>query len=148
MSQPLHFTAAAISKSGIQTDWSSQAYENERQNLAGDLKCGIPAAFGGAGTGSSPEDFFILSLLNCYIATLKVIAQNSKLGFESIRGHGELTLDRGDDGAQMMKLAHLKFEVSGAENADRFLRLMERISKQCMIINSVKTDVTFEFKLV
>ena len=147
MQTPIYFSAQAVSPEGIKTEWSAQAFEREKENQTGDLRCGIPTAFGGSGAGSSPEDFYLLALLNCYVATLKVIAENSKLRFGQIEAKGDLTLDKNEAGEPMMKTAVLKFRVNGAENPDRFLRLMERVSKQCMILNSVKTEIKFEFSI-
>lgn len=141
MNTPMQFPASAESKNGINVDWSAHASAG-----ASDLACGIPKEFGGPGTGLSPEDLFISALLNCYIATFKVIAQNSKIEFASIAGSGVLTLDKDANGETWFTEALLKLQVTGAANAERTQRLMERVSKQCMVINSVKTKVSFELK--
>jgi organic hydroperoxide reductase OsmC/OhrA len=139
---PMTFLANAHATSGRQSEWSAMTFVDRG------LKCTIPKEFDGPGTGFSPEDFFILALMNCYVATLKVMAANSQLGFGSLDATASLTLDR-DEGSSIpwMKCAHLKFLVQGVENEERFRRLMERVSKQCMIINSVKTSVHFEFEI-
>jgi organic hydroperoxide reductase OsmC/OhrA len=139
---PMTFSASASAHNGIDSVWSAMTAD-ERE-----LVCSIPKEFGGPNSGLSPEDLFVQALMNCYIATLKVIAQNSKMSFASIHSSAELTLDR-DEAAPTpwMKSVKLKFSVSGVENVDRFRRLMERVSKQCMVLNSVKTEVHFEFEV-
>lgn len=141
MNTPMQFPAEARSEFGIEKDWAGRASVG-----APDLKFGVPKEFGGPGTGLSPEDLFVSALVNCYIATFKVIAQNSKIQFARIEGSGVLTLDKDSGGETWFTSALLKFNVSGAANVERTQRLMERVSKQCMVINSVKTAVTFELK--
>jgi organic hydroperoxide reductase OsmC/OhrA len=139
---PMHFKAQTTTPSGVQSQWVT---------LTGDgrsLDCSIPKEFNGPNSGFSPEDLYLLALLNCYTATFKVIAENSKMSFEVLEGSGTLTLDReSSSSGAWMKSAHLRFIAKGVENEERFRRLMERVSKQCMIINSVKTAVTFEFEI-
>lgn len=142
---PLVFKAESESLAGIQTPWVSRASEQQGAEATGDLKCAIPPEFEGPGAGSSPEDFFVLALLNCYIATLKVVAEKSKLSFEMLNGSASLTLDKNEAGTPSVKSVNLSFTVSGVLNEDRFTRMMERVSKQCMMINAVKCAVTFEF---
>ena len=139
---PMEFSAIAHGPSGLQSDWVTET--KERREVA----CSIPAEFGGPNTGLSPEDLYLAALTNCYVATLKVIAANSKLEFATIEANGTLILDKDETSAvPWMKQANLRFKVRGVENVDRFRRLMERVSKQCMIINSVKTDVQFSFEI-
>jgi organic hydroperoxide reductase OsmC/OhrA len=140
---PMNFSARSQTSAGIQTVWTTTTADDRT------LNCSIPKEFGGPNTGYSPEDLYLLALLNCYIATFKVIAANSKMSFESLEGSATLTLDRdGEPPTPWMKSASLKFTARGVENAERFQRLMERVSKQCMIINSVKTNVSFEFEIL
>ena len=139
---PMNFTANTTAAAGIPTPWTATTGDNRT------LDCSVPKEFSGPGLGFSPEDLFILALINCYIATFKVIAANSKFNFGTIEGHAKLTLDR-DTGAPTpwMKEAELHFTLLGVENEDKALRLLERVSKQCMVVNSVKTKVTFKFRV-
>ena len=138
MNYPMNFPARAESEFGIDVDWSAKASAD-----APEFSCGIPKEFGGPGTGLSPEDLYIAALVNCYIATFKVIAQNSKISFHAIHGSGNLTLDKDVNGETWFTAADLWFKVTGAANVERTHRLMERVSKQCMVINSLKTKVSF-----
>ena len=143
---PMTFSVDATTPSEISSAWNSTAARgtpNERT-----VKCSIPKEFSGPESGFSPEDLFVLALMNCYIATLKVIAANSKLTFASLEASAILTLDRDDPAAApWMKKAELKFSVTGVQNEASFRRMMERVSKQCMIINSVKTAVVYLFEV-
>ena len=136
------FGARSHAPSGLDTKWITTTGDNRSLDVS------IPKEFDGPNSGFSPEDLFLLALANCYVATLKVIAANSKMVFDSIEATAKLTLDRDESmPTPWMKHADLKFTAKGVQNAERFQRLMERVSKQCMIINSVRTAVNFEFEV-
>jgi organic hydroperoxide reductase OsmC/OhrA len=143
---PLIFRAQADSSEGIQSSWTARAAVQAASNSTGEIPCAIPAEFEGPATGFSPEDLFVLALLNCYIATLKVVAEKSKLSFASINGSAQMVLNKNSEGVPGIESVQLRFDASGVSNQERFQRLMERVSKQCMMINAVKCDVTFELK--
>lgn len=137
---PLEFNVKAQSKSGIEALWEVKANEV-------DVKCSIPNEFNGPGGGASPEDFYIMALVNCFIATFKVLAQNSKLEFDSIEGAGNLIVDRNDSGVPWMAKANLNFQLKGAKDKDRAKRLLEKTQNASMILNSVKSELNFKFEL-
>ncbi|MFZ4715294.1 MAG: OsmC family protein [Bacteriovoracaceae bacterium] len=105
----------------------------------------IPPEFSGPGNGYSPEDLYAMALMNCYVATFKFIAEKSKLVFSSIRANGVLTV--APDLNQKLWMKHIKIEVTlfGVTQKDRALNLMERTKSNCMILDSVKTEIEFEF---
>ena len=141
MSQlPLKFYSHSHSSSDVGLSWTSNA---------GDFQAptDIPKVFGGNEKGFSPEDYFALALQNCFIATFKVIASKSKLQYDNVSIH--LTLELGNDENQLMimKTAHLKISITGSLNHERTLRLLEKTAKSCMIHNSVKTKIEFDFEV-
>ena len=107
----------------------------------------IPLEFEGQGNGFSPEDFYALALSNCFIATFKVFASKSKLEYETISVNLELILDLDDTQMMIMKESHFKIELKGALNKDRASRILEKTTKSCMILNSVKTKLFFNFEI-
>lgn len=139
----MSFTANVQASEGLSQHWTTSTADERT------ITCSIPKEFGGPNSGHSPEDLYLAALMNCYVATLKVIAANSKMSFDALAGHAVLTLDR-DETTSTPWMANVKlmFTAQGVENVDRFRRLMERVSKQCMIINSVRSVVTFEFEVL
>ena len=107
----------------------------------------IPPEFEGPGGGYSPEDIYAFALMNCFIATFKVISEKSKLSYQGIQASGTLTVDRNETGVPWMKEFSLKVEITGAEDPERTRRLLEKTSQSCMILNSVKTGKSFEFRV-
>jgi uncharacterized OsmC-like protein len=103
--------------------------------------------FDGPGKGYSPEDFFGLAIVNCFAATFKVIAEKSRLSFDSLSVEGRLAVDRDEKGRPCMKsfLMDVKVSAGANGNVDRILRVLDKTSESCIVVNSVKTEVRFSF---
>lgn len=138
---PMHFLVTAEATSGINSLWSGHASGLE-------VKLSIPPEFEGPGGGFSPEDIYALALANCFIATFKVITAKSKLDFKDLKLKSKLTVDRGEGGVPWMSKIEIGVQLSGVTNPDRALQLLEKTSKNCMILNSTKTEKEFQFKIL
>ena len=136
----MKFISSSKSQSGIQNSWTSSA-------SGFDVIIDIPKEFDGQGNGFSPEDIYALALQNCFIATFKVIAEKSKFEFLEIFIDLDLILDKNDNQQNVMKEAHFKIKLSGTPNKEKALRLLEKTTKSCMILNSVKTELFFNFEI-
>ena len=97
--------------------------------------------FGGPGKEASPEDLYLLSLLNCLIATFKVFAEKSKLGYERLDGFANLNLIQEPSGVSSFKNINIKLELFSPENRVKAERLFNKVESQSMIVNSVTTKV-------
>ena len=143
---PLVFRVASTASAPISESWTSRFLPDAGTPVSATVA--IPPEFDGPGGGYSPEDFYALALLNCFVATFKVIAEKSRITYKKLEAEGSLTVDRGEGGAPWMSAFHLKVRLTGASQADRALHLLEKTSQSCLILNSVKTLKTFEFELV
>ena len=138
---PKIFKVHSIGNSGIAEYWT-----NELASKACDpIPMAIPPEFEGPGGAYSPEDLYAMSLMNCYLATFKFIAEKSKLVYANINGAATLYVDKGDEKAPWMERVEIIIKLSGCLQLDRAKVLLEKTKSQCMIINSVKTKVDFEF---
>lgn len=135
------FVVESIGLSGIESSWVNRLPDR----ISDEIQMNIPVEFGGPGGTYSPEDLYALSLMNCYFATFKYIAEKSKLEYESIKGDAVLNVAQGDRKSLWMESIHIKIELVGCANKERALMMMEKTKSQCMIINSVNTKVEFEF---
>lgn len=134
---PVLFQAKAKSLSGIQTGW-----EVESQGIT--ISCAVPPEFEGPGGALSPEDLFVQSLANCFIATFKVYAEKSKLGFEHLSLSADLVVDRDDTKQPRMKSCVLRVEITGCTDIDRIRVIAQKAFTSGFILNSVKTELTLE----
>lgn len=139
---PMHFHVHAQSPDGTNTLWQTQT---QLQNQV--LDCAIPKEFHGPGGAFSPEDFYSLALTNCFIATFKVFAVNSKLQFTTASADGTLTVDRNEKGQPWMAKFHLKILLTGCDNLKLAERVFEKTKLGCLILNSVNTAKSFELHL-
>lgn len=142
---PLVFKVSSEGPSGTAASWQTSVPFTAESGQS--LTAAIPPEFSGPGGGYSPEDFYALALINCFIATFKVIAERSKLEYRNIHASGTLTVDRDDKGAPWMKHFLLEVALDGAGDPERAGRLLEKASQSCLILNSVKTEKQFEFRV-
>lgn len=137
MNLPMIFKVKSESQSGIQTVWTSTNSEGL------EIQGAIPPEFSGPGGGASPEDLYALALSNCFLATLKVFAEKSKLHFNNIHISSELTISHNEHKTPWMSVLSLTIYLDGVQDVERMRRLVSKTTRQCMIINSVKTKVLF-----
>ena len=138
---PKTFKVHSQGMSGVSSTWINELTDKECTPLV----MAIPPEFEGPGGTYSPEDLYALSLMNCYLATFKYIAEKSKLAYKEIYGSAKLYVDKGEEKSPWMEAVEIKMKLTGCENKERALGLMEKTKGHCMIINSVKTKVNFEF---
>ncbi len=139
---PLQFTTSSQAPSGIATQWRTRVGDGR------EATCAIPPEFEGPGGGYSPEDFYALAIANCFVATFKVFAEKSKIIFESLGVDGVLTVDKNEAGHPWLKAMSLQIRLSvpGGDRG-RIERLLTKTSQSCLVANSIKTDVSFQFDL-
>lgn len=137
---PMVFESEAEAASGLEAVWTTTA-----AGVSPTISMAIPPEFDGPGGALSPEDLYGLALQNCFIATFKVFAQKSKLEFATLRTRGRLEVDRDEAGRPWMAKFHLHAELAGTRQTENARRVLEKTSQGCLILNSVKTQKTFEF---
>ena len=138
---PKSFKVESIGASGVSSLWINKLTDKQCTPIA----MAIPPEFEGPGGTYSPEDLYALSLMNCYLATFKFIAEKSKLEYSEVLASADLIVDKGEEKSPWMERVNIKVELNGCANRERALGLMEKTKAHCMILNSVKTKVNFEF---
>jgi organic hydroperoxide reductase OsmC/OhrA len=138
---PMIFPVSTSTSKGIESTWTTAT------TTSTDLTCAIPPEFNGPGGGYSPEDFYALALANCFIATFKVFAQNSKLEFKKLNIKAELAVDRNEKGFPWMARMNFQVHLEGTENKELAQRVLDKTRQGCLILNSVNTEKHFEFHI-
>lgn len=133
---PLFFKAHAEAGTGTRTPWTVRCGDQS-------ALCSVPAEFAGGGGGFSPEDLYLQALSNCFLATLKVYAEASKIEFQRISLESTLTVDKNDQGQPWMKEADFRVFIEGASKPDRLRTLVEKTIRGGFILNSVKTQLNW-----
>jgi organic hydroperoxide reductase OsmC/OhrA len=122
------------------TSWPSQSADHK-------TLCAVPVEFAGPGGALSPEDLYAQALTNCFVATFKVFAENSKLSFSELRVSSRLVVDLGPLKKPIMKEFYLDGVIVDPSHAERALVLAKKAQESGFILNSVKTDCYFTFKV-
>lgn len=139
MSDHDQFTVNAQASSGINTLWTASGAET------GTLSMAIPPQFQGPGGAASPEDLYALAILNCFIATFKVIAEKSKFPFGEISGTATITSGKNEKGKLYIPTVAMKIHVTGINDEEKAKRLLGMAGDNCLIMNSVNTEKSVEY---
>ncbi|MBC7457338.1 MAG: OsmC family protein [Bdellovibrionaceae bacterium] len=140
MKLPLQFKAKGHSPSGIQKVWSIESYGQQ-------ALCAIPSEFGGPGGGFSPEDLFAQALTNCFIATFKVYAENSKLTYSNIHVDTNLTVNMNDTKKVSMHSCHFDIRLYQTLQPEKAELLIKKSFDSGFILNSVKTELSYSLQI-
>ncbi len=140
MKYPMAFCASAQANSEIAATWNVAASEHN-------ATCAIPPEFSGPGGAPSPEDYFLLAITNCFVATFKVYAAASKLAFESIKVEAKLTLDKGENNLVSATEAEVFVYLDGVAQPPRAVTLLQKVARSGILLNSVKTKLNFHYFL-
>lgn len=142
---PMNFRVEVKDPGPDHPQWTSSALSAE--SIPGALSVAIPPGFNGPGGGYSPEDFFALAMANCYAATFRVIAGKSAVTYEALSVACNLEVDLNESKRPWMARAHLEIKLHKPSSPERAQRLLEKVSGQCLIHQSVKTETTYSFEV-
>jgi organic hydroperoxide reductase OsmC/OhrA len=138
---PIEFNSETLALNGVASNWITKSKFKESH-------LSIPTEFMGPGGALSPEDLFNQALTNCFVATFKVYAENSKLTFANLRVTSKLIVDTDENRKPVMKEFYLEAEIRLPSNPEKALLLAKKASESGFILNSVKTKCHFDFKIV
>lgn len=113
----------------------------------GTFKIGITPEFGGDFDGPAPENYYAITLTNCYVATLKAIADNSNQPFNRVIADGTVKL-RPDDGTTVVDSFDLEVEMHVDSAGSKAEVILERTQNYCFILNSVNFPVNVDSEVV
>ena len=110
-----------------------------------DLRLASPPEFGGPGDAWSPEQLLLAAVETCFLLTLRVIAEASKVQFTALQVRAEGTVDRTDGVARFTEIV-LRPRLTMAPGVDRSraIRALEKSEKACLIAASLSTAVRLE----
>lgn len=145
MKFPMTFTSKLETGSGMAGSWSITS--GEESSGAYSSTVAIPPEFNGPGGGLSPEDLFNQALCNCFVATFKVYAQNSKLNFAGVKAEGNLVVDLDDNKKPVMKSFLLKATITSPTDSSKAEMLARKAWQSGFILNSVKTKCELDLRI-
>lgn len=122
-------------------------YKISAENL-NEIETAPPQNFGGPGNIWSPEDLFVATIADCFLMTFKAVSALSKLDWISLDVNADGILDRVNSKLQFTDVtlnAILKLKEGG--NEERAIRLMHKAEQNCLVTNSLKTNVLLNAKV-
>src|SRR5690606_3572349 len=115
------------------------------------IECATPPEFaGGVPNIWSPEHFYAAAINSCFMTTFLAIAENSKLEFESFECTTRIKLERPERKFLITEaeiFPRLKL-VNPTKDAEKAKRVFEKSSENCLVTNSMKTEIKLQPKIV
>jgi organic hydroperoxide reductase OsmC/OhrA len=110
------------------------------------IAVGAPPEFKGREGNWAPEHLFVASLNTCFMLTLLVIAENSKLPLVSFRSVAKGRLENIDGAGYQITEVVIKptVVIAAAKDLERIPKILEKAKENCFISNSVKSVIKLE----
>jgi organic hydroperoxide reductase OsmC/OhrA len=140
-SYPMVFGTSVTASDDSRLPWPATASGH-------DVLVNIPPEFNGPGGALSPEDLYALALTNCFVATFKVFAANSKMSFQSMDVKDQLTVDLDESKKPSMHAFHFDINLQAPNDPDRARRLVEKTINSGFILTSVKTAISYQLEII
>ncbi len=107
------------------------------------IECATPPEFPNGLTNIwSPEHLYAASINSCFMATFLAIAENFKVEFESFECKTKIKLELIDRKYLITEAKLLpKVKLKDSEQKDKALRVIEKSKENCLVTNSMKTEV-------
>jgi organic hydroperoxide reductase OsmC/OhrA len=116
---------------------------------APDLRSAPPLDFDGPGDAWSPEHLLLAAVQTCFLFTLRVVAQASRVDFVALDVAAEGVVDRRDGQLRFTEIVlrpHLT--VRSGVDRGRAMRALEKSEKACLVSASLATPIRLEPEIV
>ena len=120
-----------------------------RVDGAPDLRSAPPLDFDGPGDAWSPEHLLLAAVQTCFLFTLRVVAQASRVEFVALDVAAEGVVERRDGALRFTEIVlrpHLT--VRSGVDRDRAMRALEKSEKACLVSASLSTPIRLEPEIV
>ena len=129
-----------------EVEWTGERHGDLRAPVLPNVQIDAPPEFKGHEGVWTPEHLFVAAVNSCFMTTFLAIAENSKLEFLSFSADAKGKLEKLDGRGFIMTEIVLrpKLLISHARDAERAGRILEKAEKNCLISNSIKTEMKLE----
>ncbi|MGA8152513.1 MAG: OsmC family protein [Terriglobales bacterium] len=108
-----------------------------------------PPEFGGEAGLWTPEHFLLAAVASCFVATVRGVARASRLDFQGIEISVQGVIEKDSGGLRFTRLTlEPVFIISGEEDRERALRVLEKSEKSCLIARSLSSEMRMEPKIL
>jgi len=121
----------------------------EVEGIPRTINFAAPPEFGGEPGLWSPELLLLAAVSTCFVATLRAVAENSKLTFSSLELAAEGTIEKEEGGFRFTRIALRPVVAIEKENErERLRRLLEKAERVCLVSRSLSCATILEPKIL
>jgi peroxiredoxin-like protein len=121
----------------------------EGEGIPRTINFAAPPEFGGEPGLWTPEHLLLASVSTCYVATLRAVAEASKLEFNSLELAVEGTVEKQEGGFRFTRIFVRPVVTVGKEEDNvRMGRLLEKAERVCLISRSLACPIALEAKIL
>jgi peroxiredoxin-like protein len=108
-----------------------------------------PPEFGGEPGLWTPEHLLLASVSTCFVATLRAVAEASKLELDGIEVPVEGTIEKLEGGYKFTRIVlRPMVTISHEDDRERTGRLLEKAARICLVSRSLNCTIFLESKIV
>ncbi len=120
----------------------------EGENIPRTINFAAPPEFGGEPGLWTPEHLLLASVSTCYVATLRAVAEASKLEFNSLELGVDGTVEKQEGGFRFTRIVlHPAVTIEKEEDRERMGRMLEKAERVCLISRSLACPIALEAKI-
>jgi peroxiredoxin-like protein len=121
----------------------------EAEGIPRTINFAAPPEFGGEPGLWTPEHLLLAAVSTCYVATLRAVAEASKLQFHSLELTVEGTIEKQEGGFRFTRvLLRPTVAIAKEEDRERMGRLLEKAERACLITRSLACTSALEAKIL
>jgi len=121
----------------------------EGESIPRTINFAAPPEFGGEPGLWTPEHLLLASVSTCYVATLRAVAEASKLEFHSLELAVEGTIEKQEGGFRFTRIIlHPLVSIENEEDRERMGRMLEKAERVCLISRSLACPIVLDSKIV
>jgi len=107
-----------------------------------------PPEFGGEPSLWTPEHLLLAAVSTCYVATLRAVAEASKLEFEGIEVPVEGKIEKLDGGFKFTRITLRPLvTIHNEQDRERVGRVLEKAEQVCLVSRSLDCGMVLEPKI-
>jgi len=121
----------------------------EGESIPRTINFAAPPEFGGEPGLWTPEHLLLASVSTCYVATLRAVAEASKLEFHSLELAVEGAIEKQEGGFRFTRIIlHPAVSIEKEEDRERMGRMLEKAERVCLISRSLACPIVLDSKIV
>ncbi len=121
----------------------------EGETIPRTINFAAPPEFGGEPGLWTPEHLLLAAVSTCYVATLRAVAEASKLEFDGIEVPVEGKIEKLDGGFKFTRITlRPQVTIHNEQDREHVGRVLEKAEQVCLVSRSLDCDIALEPKIV